>query len=66
MDKKLAQVFRSRWDAVASVKAAEQRTASLALRWKQLSAPYQLGLELGLIQTQRDEETIQQRWSRQR
>ncbi len=65
MEKKLAQEFRNRWDAVAAVEATEQQIASMTLRWKQLNALFQLGMGLGLIQkTDQDDSSIQQRWSR--
>jgi hypothetical protein len=64
MDKELAELFRSRWDAVAAIEAAEQQTATLAYRWNQLNKLYQLGLELGLLQIEEAEMSMQHHWAK--
>jgi hypothetical protein len=64
MDAQLARQFRERWQAVAAVEAEEQMAATLDLRWQQLNAIARLaiGLRLPLIEVDRQEEVVRQRW----
>jgi hypothetical protein len=66
MDKKLAKEFREHWAAVATVEAAEQRAASIGLRWLQLNSLPQLATELGLLSAEPDEEdhVVHLRWAK--
>ncbi|MEW5987091.1 MAG: hypothetical protein AB1791_10695 [Chloroflexota bacterium] len=61
------EAFRARWQAVEAITLAEQRSASIAMRWQQLNAIYQLGEALGLLAglaADRQEEVVRQRWCR--
>ncbi len=64
MDKQLAKEFRERWQAVAAVEAEEQRSASMALKLKQLDAILRLAIGLGLPLEKSEEEIalVRQRW----
>ncbi len=65
MDSQQAQEFRQRWQAAALVEAAEQRAASLELRWRQLNAILELARELELPLPSTDqEEAVWQRWAK--
>lgn len=64
MDKELAELFCSRWDAVAAIELAEYKTTTLARRWTQLNNLYRLGLGLGLLQTESEETSTQRPWAR--
>ena len=66
MDREQVRAFRDRWQAVAEVEREERRTASMALRWRQLNAVMRLARGLGLDARQMDdgEEIVWQRWAR--
>ncbi len=65
MDSQQAQEFRRRWEAAAAIEVAEQRMASLELRWRQLNAIWELARELGLPLTSNgQEEEVWQRWAK--
>ena len=66
--KKLIRESRSRWDAVAAIETAEQRAATLALRWQQLNAISGLLMALGvaLAETDRQEDAVRQRFAKLR
>jgi hypothetical protein len=64
VDKQLAKEFRERWQAVAAVEIEEQKTASIALKLKQLNAILRLAIGLGLPLEKSEEEIaiVRQRW----
>jgi hypothetical protein len=66
MDVHLVQEYRSRWQAVAEVEAAEQREATIANRWQQLNAILQMAMALGLdLDAQAEDElAVWQRWAK--
>ena len=63
---RLVKEFRDRWQAVAAIEAEEQRTASIALRWRQTNAILRLAIGLGLLLPEPDaeEEAVRQRWAK--
>lgn len=65
MDSQQAHEFRQRWQAAALIEAAEQRAASIELRWRQLNAILELArkLELRLNSSDQDE-AVWQRWAK--
>jgi len=59
------QNYRARWQAVAEVKADEQREATLLMRWRQTNALLRLALDMGLALPTDDVADIivvRQRW----
>jgi hypothetical protein len=65
MDKRLAREFRERYEAVVAIEAEEERSASMELRWQQLSSILRLARELGLTHTgSADQDIVYQRWAR--
>jgi hypothetical protein len=66
MNDQLVKEFRECWQAVAAIEAGEQRTASIALRWRQTNAILRLAIGLGLPLTEPDEEeeVVRQRWAK--
>jgi hypothetical protein len=65
LDSTLAKQFRDRWQAVAAVQDQEQRAASIALRWKQLNAIWQLALGMGVWpEPDKTENLVLERWAR--
>jgi hypothetical protein len=65
VNRQQAKEFRERWQAVAAVEAEEQRAASIALRWQQTNAIFQMAAGLGLLRTEDDAETeaVRRRWA---
>ena len=66
MNAQLVRDFRERWQAVATVEAEEQRTASVALRWQQTNAILRMAMDLGIPLGEPDEseEMVYRRWAR--
>jgi hypothetical protein len=66
MDPQQAREYRDRWQEVAAIEAAEQRAASIELRWRQLNAILQMAMDLGLPldRRQEGEEEVWLRWAR--
>jgi hypothetical protein len=64
MNRRQAKEFRARWQAVEAVEVEEQRAASIALRFRQMSAIFRIGMGLGLLRTEDDVETeaVRRRW----
>jgi hypothetical protein len=58
--------FRDRWQAVAKIEAEEQKTASITLRWQQLTAILLMAKGLGLTieKSNEENEIIYQRWAK--
>jgi hypothetical protein len=59
-----AREFRARWQAVKAVEIAERRAASVALRFRQMNATFEMGMGLGLLRTEDDAEieAVRRRW----
>lgn len=66
MNKRQAEEFRERWQAVAAIEAEEQRAALVSLRWQQLNAIFRLALGLGLplVEDDAQVEAVRRRWVR--
>jgi hypothetical protein len=58
------QAYQQRWKIVEEVQAAEKRSASLELRWRQLNAAYGLAKSLGLIRPDPSEYEVYARWAK--
>ena len=64
MNEKIKE-FRANWQAVAAVENAEQRAASVDLRWRQLNTLVALASGLGLSMTAEEDETeLVRRWAK--
>ena len=48
MDPVLVREYRTRWQAVSEVEAAEQQQATVEDRWRRLNAILQVAVSLGL------------------
>ncbi len=66
MDRQLLKEYRERWQAVERLEKEENKHASIAHRWDQLNAIYNLAIGLGLVfENPRDgEDIVWMRWSR--
>ena len=66
MEQVLVREYRSRWQAVSEVEAAEQQRATVEDRWARLNAILQMAVTLGLDLCAHDEEeaVVWQRWAR--
>ena len=60
------KAYRERWKALEEVERGEQRSSSIALRWKQLNSILCLAIGLGLPMEIPDsqDELVRQRWVR--
>jgi hypothetical protein len=58
------KAYRERWKALEEVERLEQRSSSIALRWKQLNSILCLAIGLGLPMENPDsqDELVRQRW----
>ena len=56
--------YKARWALVEEIQREERKSASLALRWKQLNAAYGLAKGLGLLQPDPSEMEVFQRWAK--
>jgi hypothetical protein len=64
MDQRLVREYRARYKAVAAIEVEEQRSASMALRWRQLNALIQMAIDLGLpLKSDEDESGVWERWN---
>ncbi|MDW8186377.1 MAG: hypothetical protein RMM07_14115 [Anaerolineae bacterium] len=65
MDRELVLAYRKRWEAVVAVEAAEQRSASISTRWRQLNALFSLGRQLCLDSQPADPQlaAVRRRWN---
>ncbi len=66
MDRTQAAHYRSRWRAVEAAQTRLTRSATVALRWRQLNAAYDLGRALQLAAVDTDEAAVHLRWGRLR
>lgn len=66
MDSELVRAYRECWEALAALEAEERRTASVALRWRQLNAILHMSRELKLRPSARRAgvEAVRRRWIR--
>lgn len=57
--------YRARWQEVEQIEREEARQATIETRWRELNALFELGYELGWIQTANDDELapIRARWA---
>jgi hypothetical protein len=58
------KAYRERWSQVEKVVQEERRSASIALRWKQLNSAYAMAKGLGLLQTDPSELEVFQTWAK--
>jgi len=65
-NEKLMRNFRDRWQVVAEIEAAEQKSASVTMRWQQLNSILCLAIGLGLpiFELNKEDEIVYQRWAR--
>jgi hypothetical protein len=64
MNRQQAKEFRARWQAVKAIEVEEQKTASIASRFRQMDAVFKMGMGLGLLRTEDDAEieAVRRRW----
>ncbi len=63
MDKKLLREYRERYRIVAEVELQEQQAATIAERWQQLNALWNLASGLGIHSTTDDDvDIVRHRW----
>jgi len=58
------KAYQAGWLAVAEIEQQEMRVASIELRWQQLNSVIGLAIELGILQADKSEEEIYQRWAK--
>ena len=61
-DKKLLHEYRERYRIVAEVELQEQRAATVAERWQQLNALWNLASGLEIRNTADDVDAVRRRW----
>ncbi len=66
IDQEALQAYRSRWQAVAEIKALEQQKTSVAERWRQLNGVLRMAVALELPMDGDDQldDMAHQRWVR--
>ena len=62
MDKKLLREYRERYRVVAEVERQEQQAATIAKRWQQLNALWNLASGLAIHSGAEDVDTVRRRW----
>jgi hypothetical protein len=62
MDKKQLHEYRERYRVVAEVELREQQAATMAERWQQLNALWNLASGLGICNTVDDIDPVRRRW----
>ncbi len=67
LDKAALEAYRSRWEAVAHVEAAERQQASMSQRLQQLNSLFQLAIALQIYKKAaehngRDAQVARERW----
>ncbi|MBN1318116.1 MAG: hypothetical protein JXA42_21720 [Anaerolineales bacterium] len=65
MDKEQVRLFKDRWKAVEEIEAQERMAETIESKWRKLNALYLMGKQLGLLQTEIDEQemAVYLRWS---
>jgi hypothetical protein len=61
--KELMKEYQAGWKAVEDIQTEERRSASMALRWRQLNAAYGLAKGLGILKPDPDEMKVIERWA---